>query len=57
MILRLLAASAAVFVVAPALFGWLLNGLTILVGGQIFFVLWFVPVLYCLFRSIPGVKS
>ena len=57
MILRLLAASAAVFVVAPAIFGWLLNGLTILVGGQIFFVLWFVPVLYCLFRSIPGVKS
>ena len=57
MILRLLAASTAVFVVAPAACGWLLNGLTILIGGQIFFVLWFVPVLYCLFRSITGVKS
>ena len=54
---RLLLASVAVFIAAPFFFGWLLNGLVILVGGQIFFVLWFLPLLYCLFRSIPGVKS
>ena len=53
---RYVLAALATFAAAPFLFGWLLNGLTILVGGQIFFVLWLVPVLYCLFRSIPGVR-
>jgi len=52
---RLLLASAAVFIAAP-FFCWLLNGLTILIGGQIFFVLWFVPVTYCIYKSLPGVK-
>ena len=53
---RLLLASAAVFIAAP-FFVYVVQLLTLLIGGQLFFFVWFVPLLYCLFKSIPGVKS
>ena len=53
---RLLLASAAVFIAAP-FFVYVVQLLTLLIGGQLFFLVWFVPLLYCLFKSIPGVKS
>ena len=53
---RLLLASAAVFIAAP-LFVYVVQLLTLLIGGQLFVLVWLLPLLYCLFRSIPGVKS
>ena len=51
MIWRVIAAGVATFVVAP-FFVWLTNGLVILVGGQLFFLFWFLPVLFCIYKSI-----
>ena len=53
---RLLLASAAVFIAVP-LFVYVLQLLTLVVGGQLFFFVWFVPLLYCIYKSLPGVKS
>ena len=50
MIWRVIAAGVITFVVAP-FFVWLTNGLVILVGGQLFFLFWFLPLLYAIFRS------
>ncbi len=55
--LRYLLAALATFAVAPFLFGWLLYAVTYAIGGQLFVLVWLLPVLYCLFKSIPGVKS
>ena len=52
---RLLLASAAIFIAAP-LFVYVLQLLTLVVGGQLFVLVWLLPLLYCLFKSIPGVK-
>ena len=51
MIWRVIAAGVVTFVVAP-FFVWLTNGLVILVGGQLFFLFWFLPVLFCIYKSI-----
>ena len=48
--LRLIAAGITVFLVMP-FFVWLTNGLVILIGGQLFFLFWFLPLLYAIFRS------
>jgi len=48
--LRLIAAGITVFLVVPFLV-WLTNGLVILIGGQLFFLFWFLPVVYCIFKS------
>lgn len=53
---RLLLASAAVFIAAP-LFVYVVQLLTLLIGGQLFALVWLLPLLYCLFKSIPGAKS
>ena len=53
---RLLMASAAVFIAVP-LFVYVLQLLTLVIGGQLFVFVWLLPLLYCLFKSIPGVKS
>ena len=55
LISRLLLASTAVFIAVP-FFVYVVQLLTLLIGGQLFFFVWFVPLLYCLFMSIPGVK-
>ena len=55
--LRYVLAALATFAVAPFLFGWLLYALTYAIGGQLFVLVWLLPVLYCLYQSIPGVKS
>ena len=55
--LRYVLAALATFAVAPFLFGWVLYGLTYWIGGQLFVLVWLLPLLYCLFKSIPGVKS
>ena len=34
-----------------AFFVWLLNGLVLLIGGQLFFLFWFLPVAYAIFQS------
>ena len=49
--LRLIAAGITVFAVVPFLV-WLTNGLVILIGGQLFFLFWFLPFLYAIFRTI-----
>ena len=49
--LRLIAAGITVFLVVPFLV-WLTNGLVILIGGQLFFLFWFLPVVYCILKSI-----
>jgi|TARA_R100000084_G_scaffold56572_1_gene23997 hypothetical protein len=49
--LRLVAAGITVFMVVPFLV-WLTNGLVILIGGQLFFLFWFLPVVYCILKSI-----
>jgi len=49
--LRLIAAGITVFLVVPFLV-WLTNGLVILIGGQLFFLFWFLPFLYAIFRTI-----
>ena len=54
--LRYLLAALATFVLAPFLFGWLLYALTYAIGGQLFVLVWLLPVLYCTYKSIPGVK-
>ena len=48
--LRLVAAGITVFAAVPFLV-WLTNGLVILIGGQLFFLFWFLPVVYCIFKS------
>lgn len=48
--LRVVLAGITTFLVVP-FFVWLLNGLVILIGGQLFFLFWFLPVLYAIFRS------
>ena len=48
--LRLIAAGITGFLVMPFLV-WLTNGLVILIGGQLFFLFWFLPLLYAIFRS------
>lgn len=53
---RLLLASAAVFIAAP-FFVYVLQLLTLVVGGQLFVLVWLLPLLYCLWKSLPGVKS
>ena len=55
--LRYLLAALATVAVAPFLFGWVLYFFTYLIGGQLFVLVWLLPLLYCLFKSIPGVKS
>ena len=55
--LRYLLAALATFVLAPFLFGWVLYALTYAIGGQLFVLVWLLPLIYCLFKSIPGVKS
>ena len=54
--LRYLLAALATFAVAP-LFGWLLYFFTYLIGGQLFVLVWLLPVLYCIYKSIPGVAK
>ena len=49
--LRLIAAGITVFLVVP-FFVWLTNGLVILIGGQLFFLFWFLPFLYAIFRTV-----
>ena len=49
--LRLIAAGITVFLVVP-FFVWLTNGLVILIGGQLFFLFWFLPFPYAIFRTI-----
>ena len=49
--LRLVAAGITVFLVVPFLV-WLTNGLVILIGGQLFFLFWFLPFIYCILKSI-----
>jgi len=48
--LRLVAAGITVFMVVPFLV-WLTNGAVILIGGQLFFLFWSLPVVYCIFKS------
>jgi len=55
--LRYLLAALATVAVAPFVFGWLLYALTYAIGGQLFVLVWLLPVLYCLFKSIPGVAK
>ena len=55
--LRYLLAALATVAVAPFAFGWLLYLVTYAIGGQLFVLVWLLPVLYCLFKSIPGVSS
>ena len=55
--LRYLLAALATFAVAPFVFGWVLYALTYWIGGQLFVLVWLLPVLYCLYKSIPGVQS
>jgi hypothetical protein len=31
---------------------WLLQALVLLIGGQLFFLVWVLPVLYCIYRSV-----
>ncbi len=54
--LRYLLAALATVVAAPFLFGWLLYAVTYAIGGQLFVLVWLLPVLYCIYKSIPGVK-
>ena len=54
--LRYLLAALATFALAPFLFGWLLYALTYAIGGQLFVLVWLLPVLYCTYKSSPGVK-
>ena len=49
--LRVVLAGITVFWVVPFLV-WLTNGLVILIGGQLFFLFWFLPFLYAIFRTI-----
>lgn len=52
--LRVALAGITVFLVVP-FFVWLVHGLVLLIGGQLFFLCWFLPVLYAIFRSfIPS---
>lgn len=55
--LRYLLAALTTFVLAPFIFGWLLYLVTYAIGGQLFVLVWLLPVLYCLFESIPWIKS
>ena len=55
--LRYVLAALGTVVAAPFVFGWLLYLVTYAIGGQLFVLVWLLPVLYCLFKSIPGVKS
>ena len=55
--LRYLLAALATVAVAPFVFGWVLYFFTYLIGGQLFVLVWLLPVLFCLYKSIPGVKS
>ncbi len=55
--LRYLLAALATFALAPFVFGWVLYGLTYWIGGQLFVLVWLLPLLYCLFKSIPGVAK
>ena len=55
--LRYLLAALATFAVAPFLFGWVLYFFTYLIGGQLFVLVWLLPVLYCIYKSIPGVAK
>ena len=55
--LRYVLAALATFAVAPFLFGWLLYALTYAIGGQLFVLVWLLPVLYCIYKSIPGVAK
>ena len=48
--LRVVLAGITVFLVVPFLV-WLTNGLVILIGGQLFFLFWFLPFGYAIFRS------
>ena len=31
---------------------WVLQALVLLIGGQLFFFVWVLPVLYCIYRSV-----
>ena len=31
---------------------WLLQALVLLIGGQLFFLVWVLPLLYCIYRSV-----
>ena len=55
--LRYLLAAVATVVAAPFVFGWLLYLVTYAIGGQLFVLVWLLPLLYCLFKSIPGVAK
>ena len=55
--LRYLLAALATVAVAPFLFGWLLYLVTYAIGGQLFVLVWLLPLLYCLFKSIPVVAK
>ena len=36
---------------------WLLQALVLFVGGQIFLLFWLIPFVYCIYKSVPGVKE
>ena len=55
--LRYVLAALATFAAAPFLFGWLLYLVTYAIGGQLFVLMWLLPVLYCIWKSIPGVAK
>ena len=36
---------------------WLLQALVLLIGGQLFFLVWVLPLLYCIYQSVFPAKG